>query len=188
MSYQYQCPAYEASPHDRAAGLLARSGPVADVEHDSHSCNSDVVGLDQQGQGQNAGTMSTMGSVRNYHGMWWVITSPPEGKISNLKLFKYLFQIWFLMWAVDVCAEVARFDACHVSHPVRVSRLSCWRAFAFIAFMHRLHAWADAHWRLPRLPSDCVPAPEPLPVPAPVWHVSVPVRRGAVADACLGLA
>ena len=54
----------------------------------------------------------------------------------------------------------------------------------------RLPAWSSVHawllrWRL-RTESDF--APECLPAPEPVWHVSSRVRRGAVADARLGLA
>ena len=51
----------------------------------------------------------------------------------------------------------------------------------------RLPAWSSVHWWLLRQRTDSVPAPALLPAPAPVMHMSVPVCRGAVADARLGL-
>ena len=47
-----------------------------------------------------------------------------------------------------------------------------------------MHAWLLRLWI--QIGSDF--APERLPAPDPVMHVSAPVRRGAVADARLGLA
>ena len=52
----------------------------------------------------------------------------------------------------------------------------------------RLPAWSSVHsWLLCLWPGP-VSAPALLPAPTPVLHVSAPVRRGAVADARLGLA
>ena len=52
----------------------------------------------------------------------------------------------------------------------------------------RLPAWSSIHAWLPRLRTGSDFAPARLPAPDPVLHVSLPVRRGAVADARLGLA
>ena len=52
----------------------------------------------------------------------------------------------------------------------------------------RLPAWASVHAWLLRLRTGSDFAPERLPAPDPVLHVSAAVRRGAVADARLGLA
>ena len=52
----------------------------------------------------------------------------------------------------------------------------------------RLPAWSSVHAWLLRLWTGSGFAPERLPAPDPVLHVSAPVRRGAVADARLGLA
>ena len=52
----------------------------------------------------------------------------------------------------------------------------------------RLPAWSSVHAWLLRLRTGFGFAPTRLPAPAPVMHVSAPVRRGAVADARLGLA
>ena len=52
----------------------------------------------------------------------------------------------------------------------------------------RLLAWLSVQSWLLRLRFDSVSAPALLPAPAPVLHMSAPVRRGAVADARLGLA
>ena len=49
-------------------------------------------------------------------------------------------------------------------------------------------AWSSVHAWLLRLRTGSDFAPERLPAPDPVLHVSAPVRRGAVADARLGLA
>ena len=53
-----------------------------------------------------------------------------------------------------------------------------------------LPAWSFVHaWLLRiRLRTGSDFAPERLPAPDPVLHVTAPVRRGAVADARLGLA
>ena len=55
-------------------------------------------------------------------------------------------------------------------------------------FRFRLLAWSSVHAWLLRLRTGSDLSPERLPAPAPVLHVSAPVRRGAVADARLGLA
>ena len=52
----------------------------------------------------------------------------------------------------------------------------------------RLPAWSSVHAWLLCLRTRSDFAPEHLPAPDPVLHVSSPVRRGAVADARLGLA
>ena len=54
----------------------------------------------------------------------------------------------------------------------------------------RLPAWSSVHARLLCLRTGYAFCPERLPAPDPVLHVSAPrpVRRGAVADARLGLA
>ena len=53
----------------------------------------------------------------------------------------------------------------------------------------RLPAWSSVHAWLLSLRTGSDSAPERcLPAPDPVLHASAPVRRGAVADACLGLA
>ena len=52
----------------------------------------------------------------------------------------------------------------------------------------RLPAWSSIHAWLLRLRTGSYFAPERLPAPDPVLHMSAPVRRGAVADARLGLA
>ena len=52
----------------------------------------------------------------------------------------------------------------------------------------RLPAWSSIHAWLLRLRTGSDFAPARLPVPDPVLHVSAPVRRGAVANARLGLA
>ena len=52
----------------------------------------------------------------------------------------------------------------------------------------RLPAWSSVHAWLLRLRTGSELAPERLPAPDPVLHVSAAVRRGAVADASLGLA
>ena len=52
----------------------------------------------------------------------------------------------------------------------------------------RLPAWSSVHAWLLRLRTGSDFAQERLPAPDPVLHVSAPVRRGAVADARLGLA
>ena len=52
----------------------------------------------------------------------------------------------------------------------------------------RLPAWSSVHAWLLRLRTGSEFAPARLPAPDPVLHVSAPVRRGAVADARLGLA
>ena len=51
-----------------------------------------------------------------------------------------------------------------------------------------LPAWSSVHARLLRLRTGSDFAPEHLPAADPVLHESAPVRRGAVADARLGLA
>ena len=51
----------------------------------------------------------------------------------------------------------------------------------------RLPAWSSVHSWLLCLRSCPLSAPALLPAPTPVLHISAPVRRGAVADACLGL-
>ena len=51
----------------------------------------------------------------------------------------------------------------------------------------RLPAWSSVHAWLLRLRTELDFAPERLPAPDPVFPVSAPVRRGAVADARLGL-
>ena len=70
-----------------------------------------------------------------------------------------------------------------------VSSAVCTRQPATASMLARfcLPAWSSVHaWLLCiRTGSDF--APESLPAPDPVLHVSTPVRRGAVADACLGL-
>ena len=50
-----------------------------------------------------------------------------------------------------------------------------------------LPAWSSVHAWLLRLRTGSDFAPERLPAPDPVLDVSAPVRRGAVADARLGL-
>ena len=52
----------------------------------------------------------------------------------------------------------------------------------------RLPAWSSVRAWLLRLWTVSDSAPARLPAPDPVLHVSAPVRRGAVADARLGLA
>ena len=52
----------------------------------------------------------------------------------------------------------------------------------------RLPAWSSVHSWLLCLRSGPLSAPALLPAPTPVMHMSAPVRRGAVADARLGLA
>ena len=52
----------------------------------------------------------------------------------------------------------------------------------------RLPAWSSGHAWLLRLRTGSDFDPARLPAPAPVMHVSAPVRRGTVADARLGLA
>ena len=52
----------------------------------------------------------------------------------------------------------------------------------------RLPAWSSVHAWLLRLRTGSDFAPERLPAPDPVLHVSTPVRRRAVADARRGLA
>ena len=52
----------------------------------------------------------------------------------------------------------------------------------------RLPAWSSVHAWLLRLRTGSDFVPERLPAPDPVFHVSAPVRRGAVADARLGVA
>ena len=52
----------------------------------------------------------------------------------------------------------------------------------------RLPAWSSIHAWLLRLRTGSDFALERLPAPDPVLHVSAPERRGAVADARLGLA
>ena len=52
----------------------------------------------------------------------------------------------------------------------------------------RLPAWSSVHAWLLRLRTGSDFAPERLHAPDPVLHVSAPVRRGAVADARLGMA
>ena len=52
----------------------------------------------------------------------------------------------------------------------------------------RLPAWSSVHSWLLCLQSGPLPAPALLPAPTPILHMSAPVRRGAVADAHLGLA
>ena len=52
----------------------------------------------------------------------------------------------------------------------------------------RLPAWSSVRAWLLRLRTGSDFRPERLPAPDPVLHVSAPVRRGAVADARLGLA
>ena len=52
----------------------------------------------------------------------------------------------------------------------------------------RLPAWSSVHAWLLRLRVVSVSAPALLRAPAPVLHMPAPVRRGAVADARLGLA
>ena len=51
----------------------------------------------------------------------------------------------------------------------------------------RLPAWSSVHAWLLRLRTGSDVAPARLPAPDPVMHMSAPVRRGAVADARLGL-
>ena len=51
-----------------------------------------------------------------------------------------------------------------------------------------LPAWSSVHAWLLRLRTVFDFAPAHLPAPDPVLHLSAPVRRGAVADARLGLA
>ena len=51
----------------------------------------------------------------------------------------------------------------------------------------RLPAWSSVHSCLLCLRSGPLSAPALLPAPTPVLHMSAPVRRGAVADARLGL-
>ena len=52
----------------------------------------------------------------------------------------------------------------------------------------RLPAWSSVRSWLLCLRSGPLSAPALLPAPTPVLHMSAPVRRGAVADARLGLA
>ena len=52
----------------------------------------------------------------------------------------------------------------------------------------RLPAWSSVHLWLLCIRSSPLSAPALLPAPTPVLHMSAPVRRGAVADAPLGLA
>ena len=52
----------------------------------------------------------------------------------------------------------------------------------------RLPAWSSVHALLLRLRTGSDFAPARLPTPDPVLHMSAPVRRGAVANARLGLA
>ena len=68
--------------------------------------------------------------------------------------------------------------------PARPRPRLCWHAFACLPGPPSMHAWLLRLWI--QIGSDF--APERLPAPDPVMHVSAPVRRGAVADARLGLA
>ena len=56
-----------------------------------------------------------------------------------------------------------------------------------LATLH-LPAWSSVHLWLLCLRSCSLSAPALLPAPTPVLHMSAPVRKGAVADARLGLA
>ena len=71
-----------------------------------------------------------------------------------------------------------------------VSFAACTRLPPSTSVLESLHfpAWSSVHSWLLRLRLGSVSAPAPLPAPDPVLHVSAPVRRGAVADARLGLA
>ena len=57
-----------------------------------------------------------------------------------------------------------------------------------VLLRYGLPAWSSVHACLLRLRTGSDSAPERLPAPDPVLHVSAPMRRGAVADARLGLA
>ena len=71
-----------------------------------------------------------------------------------------------------------------------VSSAVCTRQPPTASMVPRFHlpAWSSVHAWLLRLRTGSDFAPERLPAPDPVLHVSAPVRRGAVADARLGLA
>ena len=73
----------------------------------------------------------------------------------------------------------------HVLRPLDRTRQS---PTASMLAHFRLPAWSSVHAWLFRLRTGSDFAPERLPAPGPVLHVSAPVRRGAVADARLGLA
>ena len=71
-----------------------------------------------------------------------------------------------------------------------VSFVACTRLPSSVSVLAtlRLPAWSPVHSWLLRLRFGSVSAPTLLPAPAPVLHMSAPVRRFAVADARLGLA
>ena len=64
---------------------------------------------------------------------------------------------------------------------------TCQPPTASMLALFRLPGWSSVHAWLLRLRIGSDFAPERLPAPDPVLHVSAPVRRGAVADARLGL-
>ena len=71
-----------------------------------------------------------------------------------------------------------------------VSSAACTRLPPSASVLVTLHvpAWSSVHSWLLRLRFSSASAPVLLPAPTLVWHMSPPVRRGAVADARLGLA
>ena len=70
-----------------------------------------------------------------------------------------------------------------------VASAACTRLPPSASVLASLHlpAWLSVHSWLLRLRFGSVPAPALLPAPAPVLHMSGPVRRGTVANARLGL-
>ena len=70
-----------------------------------------------------------------------------------------------------------------------VSSAACTRLPPSESVLANLHhpAWSSAHSWLPCLRSGSLSAPALLPAPTHVSHMSAPLRRGAVADARLGL-
>ena len=91
--------------------------------------------------------------------------------------------------SLPLAHEVALFGSCR-SAPAWCVVLVCTRQppTASTLARSRLPAWSSACSWLLCLRTGSAFAPVPLPAPAPVLHVSAPVRRGAVADARLGLA
>ena len=73
-------------------------------------------------------------------------------------------------------------------HDVSSAVCTCQPPTASVLARFRLPAWSSVHAWLLRLQTVSDFAPERLPAPDPVLHVSAPVRRGALAHARLGLA
>ena len=100
---------------------------------------------------------------------------------------------------LDPAAALGRMSPCHMrlqcldlveAFLLGVSSAVCTRQppTASMLAPFRLPAWSSVHAWLLRLRTGSDFAPARLPAPDPVLHLSAPVRRGAVADARLGLA